>query len=228
MLGAICKRDVLTRPALTVRCFGWRIFLRTLFAGRKQTFLSILVGEGALQPASGGPFEVVQRCVRLEQTAKGIYQSLAERFKADGLVHEFFRTLVREEAEHEELLEICRVAGMHDGGDGLRLNPLRESLSLVERQMRAAEVKLRAVRILADALWLTIEIESSGINRLFQAVVAATDSGFVSECELFRSTVREHLVYIFSIITTLQPSFGPACERMLACNSSHEHQEILP
>jgi hypothetical protein len=220
MLGAISKRDVLTRPALTIRCFGWRVFLRTLLASRTQTFLSILVAERALQPARDGPFEVVQRCVRLEQIAKGIYQSLAERFKAEGLVQEFFRTLVRQEAEHEELLEICRIAGMHGGGDGLRLDQLRESVSLVERQMRAAEVKLRAVRILEDALWLTIEIESSEINRLFQTVVAAMDSEFVKECGLFRNAVREHLGYIRGIITTFQPSFGPACERMLACCST--------
>jgi len=217
MLGAICKWDLLVRPAVTIRYFGWRVFLRVLVAGRNQTFLSILMQERAFQPASTSAFEVVQRCVRLEQIAKRIYQSLAERFSTDCLIQEFFRTLARQETEHEELLEMCRIAAIRSGWDASGLDLLRESLPLVERQMREAEVKLRAVRILRDALWLTIEIESSEVNRLFQAIVAATDSEFVRKFRLFRSTVRAHLSYIQGIITTLEPNLSPACERMLAC-----------
>ena len=221
MLGAISKRDVLVRAAMTIRCFGWRVFLRTLVAGRNQTFLSILMQEHAFQPASASPFEVVRQCVRLEQIAEGIYQSLAERFSAQGLIQEFFKTLARHEAEHEELLEICRIAAIRGGWDGSGLDPLRESVPLIERQMREAEAKLRAVRILGDAFWLTIEIESSEINRLFQAIVAATGSDFVRKFAQFRSTVREHLSYIQRTITTLEPSFRPACERMFACCNTH-------
>jgi rubrerythrin len=217
MLGAISRRDVLARPGITIRCFGWRVFLRALVAGRKQTFLSILMRERAFQPVSDGLFEVVERCVRLEQIAKGIYQSLAERFNTESIIQDFFSTLARQEVQHEELLEMCRITAMRAGWRGSGLDPLREKLPLVERQMRVAEVKLRAVRILEDALWLTIEIESSEINRLFHAIVAATDSEFVRAFEVFRSSVREHLRYIHGSIAAFEPSLRPACERMLAC-----------
>jgi rubrerythrin len=217
MLGAIRKRDILFRPTMAIRCFGWRVFLRTLVAGRRETFLSILVQQRAFHPEGTSAWEIVRRCVRLERHAKEIYQSLAKRFNADSLIQGFFATLARQEAEHEELLEMCRVAAMRSGWDGSCLAPLCESVPLVERQMKEADAKVRAVRVLADALWLTVEIESSEINRLFQAVVAATDSEFVREFKLLRSTVRAHLSYIQGITTTLEPTLRPACERMLAC-----------
>ncbi len=148
-------------------------------------------------------------------------------FQQQGLIHEFFRTLARQEAEHEELLETCGIAAIRGGRDGSGLDPLREDLPMVERRMREAEAKLRAVRILEDAFWLTIEIESSEINRLFQAVVAATDSDFVRKLRLFRSTVREHVSYIREAITTFEPSFGPACGRMLAsCTTQSDGSDL--
>lgn len=217
MLGAIRKRDILFRPALAIRCFGWRVFLRTLLARRNETFLSILMHARAFQPEATGAWEIVRRCARLEQSAQGIYQSLAKRFGADGLIAEFFTTLARQEAEHEELLEMCRVAAMRNGWDGSCLAPLRESVPLVERQMKEAEAKLRAVKPLTDALWLTVEIESSEVNRLFQTVVAASAPEFVGSFKPFRSAVRGHLGYIQGIVTALEPSLKPACERMLAC-----------
>lgn len=216
MLGAIAKWDVLTSPAVTIRCFGWRVFLRTLFAGRNQTFLSVLVQEGTFEPASGTLFEVVRRCARLEQAAGRIYRSLAQRFNDQVLVQEFFTSLAQQEAEHEELLETCRIAAVRGGWDGSGLDPLRETVPGIERRMRGAEAKLRAVRTLRDALWLTIEMESSEINRLFSAIVAATDSEFVRRFKVFRHAVRGHLSYIQGIVTTLMPSFRPACEEMLA------------
>jgi rubrerythrin len=216
MLGVISKWDILTHPATTVRCFGWRVFLRALTAGSNQTFLSILTQEGSFRAPNAKLSDVVERCVRLEQIAKGIYQSLAERFNTQGPIQEFFGTLARQEAEHIELLEMCRVAAMRYGWDGSGLAPLRGGLPLVEHQMREAEAKLRAVRTLTDGLWLTIEIESSEINQLFQAIVAATDSEFVRKFKRFRSSVRAHLSYIQGIIITLEPSLSPACERMLA------------
>jgi hypothetical protein len=217
MVGVISKWDVLAHPIMTIRCFGWRVFLRVLVAGRSRTFLSILTQERAFHPESVGALEVVERCIRLEQIAKGVYQSLAERFTADCLIQEFFATLAQQEAEHAELLEMCRVAAIRGVWDLTSLDACRDSLPLVERQMREAEAKLRAVKALGDALWLVVEIESSEINRLFQAVVAATDSEFVRNFKLFGSTVRAHLSYIQGIVTTLEPSFRPACERMLAC-----------
>jgi hypothetical protein len=214
MLGAISKRDVLIHPATTISCFGWRVFLRTLVAGRNQTFLSVLMREGAFDLSKDKALEVVERCARLEQSAKRIYQSLAERFAAEASVQEFFVALARQEEEHEELLETCRMAAMRGRWDGCAFDSLRESVPLMERRMREADAKLRAVKTVGDALWLTIEIESSELNRLFQAVVAATDSEFVRKCESFRIATKRHLDYVHETITAFEPGLKSACERM--------------
>ncbi len=86
----------------------------------------------------------------------------------------------------------------------------------LERQMREAESKLRAVKSPADAFWLTIEIESSEINQLLGAVVAATDSRFVRKFPPLRSATREHLDYLRETIPKFEPSLELACQQRLS------------
>ena len=210
MVGAIGKRDVLGHPGITIRCFGWRVFFRTLLAGRNQTFLSILTAAESFRQPTEKAFEIVRRCVRLEQTAHRIYASLAEKFHENGPLREFFAMLARQEREHAELLEVCRIAAMRGRWDGDYLAPWRESVPHLECTMREAEAKLHAVKFPADALWLTIEIESSEINELFRAIAAATDSLFVRKLMRFGNAAREHLGYIRETICELEPSFKPA------------------
>ena len=219
MLGSIGKSDVLAHPAVTIRCFGWKVFVKSLVAGRNETFLSILTREGAFGPASHSVFEIVRRCVGLEQAAQRIYASLAAEFRQDS-VREFFETLAQQEGEHAELLELCRVAAMRGAWDGRCLDPWRENVPYLERRMREAEAKRRAVKSPADAFWLTVEIESSEINQLFEAVVAATDSEFVRKILRFRSLAREHLDYIRQTIAEFEPSLTSMCERMLSYRAS--------
>jgi len=215
MLGSIGKFDVLAHPAVTIRCFGWRVFVRTLVARRGETFLSLLMRESSFEPPSHSVFEIVRRCVELEKAAGRIYASLAGEFHQEP-VRLFFETLARQEHEHAELLDLCRIAAMRGGWDGSCIDPWRESVPYLERRMREAEAKRRAVKNPADAFWLTIEIESSEVNQLFEAVVAATDSEFVRKFLRFRSTAREHLDYIRQTIPEFEPSLKPACERMLS------------
>jgi hypothetical protein len=232
MVKAIGKLDVLAHPVLTIRCYGWRVFIRTLFARRDQTFLSILVASESSHPSVEKVFEIVRRCVRLEQTANRIYASLADKFSSYRLVREFFEVLARQEQEHAEILAVCRIAAMRGSWDGSCLEPWRESVPYLERQMREAESKLRAVKSPADAFWLTVEIESSEINQLFEGVMAATDSQFVRKFLPFRSAAREHLDYIRAAISELEPSLRSACERMLSCyghaTPRSEDEEMAP
>jgi hypothetical protein len=217
MVGVICKWDVLAHPLVTIRCFGFRVFMRTLIAGRNDAFLSILRQYGPLGPSGETVLETMQRCIRLELIAKKAYESLARTFGSMELVREFFETLARQEQEHAELLELCRiVAGQSRRGVGFS-DSWRDRVLCLERQMREAEVKLRAVKSTADAFWLTIEIESSEINQVFEGIVAAIDSEFVREFQVFRSAGREHLSYVAETITALEPSLKPHCQRMLSC-----------
>ncbi len=54
MVGAIVKWDIMAHPAVTIRCFGWQIFLRALLAGPNTTFLSLLTESELLRPAGHG------------------------------------------------------------------------------------------------------------------------------------------------------------------------------
>ena len=82
MVGAIDKRDILAHPFVTIRCFGWRVFLRAIFAGRDKTFLSVLADAEVLKPAAENVVEFVARCVELELKASRIYAALARHFAA--------------------------------------------------------------------------------------------------------------------------------------------------
>src|ERR1041384_1569377 len=42
MKGVVRKRDVLSHPAVTIRGFGWRVFIKALLAGRNRTLLSVV------------------------------------------------------------------------------------------------------------------------------------------------------------------------------------------
>ena len=208
MLGAICKLDVLSHPAVTIRCFGWKVFLRALAAGRSETFLSMVgAGDPFARPA-GKAFEIVGRCADLELLAKQIYQSAAKRFAQFGRIKRFLETLAGQEQEHAELLDLCRIAASRGRWDGDQFDPWREAVPLLERQMRQAQSSLESVASVVDALRLVLEIESSEINDLFSGVVAASDSDFVRGMRAFRDAARTHIAYICQQIPVLEPSLA--------------------
>ena len=52
----------------------------------------------------------------------------------------------------------------------------RTACPRLEQQMDAAEAAVREIRSVEDALRLTIQIESSEVNEVFPAALAATDA----------------------------------------------------
>lgn len=42
MKGLVTKKDVMRRPFLILRLYGWRVFWAVLRAGEKDTFLGIV------------------------------------------------------------------------------------------------------------------------------------------------------------------------------------------
>ncbi len=84
MVGAINKRDILSHPWVTIRCFGWRVFWRAIFARGDRTFLSLLTDSEVLKPAGEGVPEFVARCVELELKASRVYAALSTPVRAAG------------------------------------------------------------------------------------------------------------------------------------------------
>ncbi len=214
MVGAICKRDILAHPVVTIRCFGWKVFFRALMADHRQTFLSLLVEADVFEAPPDEVQELVGRCVDLELRAKRVYESLSQRYPEREWIRQFFQTLARQEEEHAELLGLCGAAAGREGWDARHLAPWRDALPQLERQMSEAEAWMGSFSSLADALRLVIQIESSEINQVYLAVVAASDSAFVRRVRAFLEAGREHIEYVCQRIPEFEPGFGEACQAL--------------
>jgi rubrerythrin len=208
MVGAIDKRDILAHPIVTIRCFGWRVFVKALLAGRSKTFLSVLAEAEVLQPAAENVVEFIARCVELELKASRIYTALARRFADDQAVHGFFESLAAQEDSHAELLELCRAAAAQQRWDETQVAPWRDVVPRLERHMVECEGSVDGVHTLPEALRLVIDIESSEINDVFSSVVAAADSEFVRRLSVFGETERRHLDFICRAISRLAPELA--------------------
>lgn len=215
MVGAICKAEVLFHPLVTIECFGWAVFFRAVFAGRDQTFLSLLNQVGVFQrPQTSAP-EFIGRCIALEQRAMRIYHSLAFHYAESDRARRFFECLAQQEAIHAELLELCRAAVGRGRWREQNVEMWRHSVPDTERRLRDAEMAVEGHASLTDSLRLVIQMESSQINGLFTGIVKATDARFGKVFSAFRSTVRNHLQYIRSEIPLLEPSLKQECDRLL-------------
>jgi hypothetical protein len=220
MVGAIRKRDILAHPFVTIHCFGWRVFFRALTAGRNETFLSI-VSQVTIEHRPGVQVpELVGKCIDLEFRAKSIYESLARKFAQQEPVRLFFDSLAQQEQHHAELLELCRAAAGRGRWDGRHLEPWRESIPQLKRQMEEAASSLDSLDGVRSALRLVIQIESSEVNRVFRGVVAAANSDFIRKLEAFQQSTSHHLDYICEQIPQLEPDLSGECREMLAAYES--------
>jgi len=214
MVGAICRRDILAHPFVTIRCFGWRVFFRALIANQSQTFLSLLADAEGLQPSTVKVPELVERCIRLELQAKRIYEWLAGQFLGHEAVLEFFDTLARQEASHAQLLDLCRVLAGRTVWKEECFAPCRDSIPRLERQMQTIESSLDSIGSVADALRLVIQIEGSEVNQVFESVVAASGSDFVRKLLVFQAAAENHISYICDEIPKLEPDLAAECREL--------------
>jgi hypothetical protein len=151
MVGVIRKRDIVAHPVVTVRCFGWPVFLKALVAGRQQTFLSLLVESSALHPPQIEVPELIERCIGLELQASRIYERLAERYTKQDAVKEFFENLADQEREHAELLGLSRECAAREGWDETPFTPWRDAIPRLEYGMDAAEASAQDVGFRSQA-----------------------------------------------------------------------------
>jgi hypothetical protein len=215
MEGTICKREILAHPIVTIRSFGWKVFLRALLAGPDETFLSLLMETGTLRSGSGGLPDLIRRGIGCELRAMRIYQALAQQFPQPEAVRELFATLTRHEQGHADLLEICRGEAARTGGAVKADDSWEGALPRVEHRLNEIEASLDRVDSLDHALRIVVQIESSEINRVFSGIVATTDSDFVRALEVFRMAGQTHLAYIRQRLPELEPSLAAACQEMV-------------
>ena len=82
--------------------------------------------------------------------------------------------------------------------------------------MDAAEAAVYHIGSVEDALRLVIQIESSEINEVFHAALAATDSAFVKKLRPFHEAMEAHMTYIAERIPELFPKLLLAVRELRA------------
>lgn len=214
MIGAICRQDILTHPVITIRCFGWKVFVKALVAGERRTFLSLVAEAHAPLPAPETFAELVERCIGLELYARRIYESLAQRFDRSEPVKGFFGMLACQERDHAELLGLCRAATRRETWDAKRFDARPEAMLGLQQQLKEAESRADALDSLSDALRLVIQLESSEINRIYLEIMAASDSKFVRTLRVFNEAGREHISTICERIPEMDPELLDACQEL--------------
>ena len=91
--------------------------------------------------------------------------------------------------------------------------------------MTAAEAAVREIDSMDAALRLVVQIESSEINEVFNAALAATDATFVKRLRPFRESIEAHMSYIVERISQLSPKLMLTTRELratsaLICNSA--------
>lgn len=216
MVGVIGTWDILAHPVVTVRCFGWGVFFRAITPWQGGTFLSLLQNTGRFRAAASNVPTILQRCIDLEMRAKQIYKTLGKAFYDQGLVGPFFAGLAEQEQYHADLLELARTAAIRSGWRANLFNPWEVYLPRLEQQMDAAETAVAGIASVDDALKLVIEIESSEINQVFDAALAATDAAFVKKLKPFRKAMEAHMCYLVERLPELSPQLIVATRELRA------------
>jgi rubrerythrin len=216
MVGVIRKRDVLSHPMVTIRCFGWRVFVRTVLAGRDRTFLSVLTEADILEAQRVLAPEVIERCVNLELRAMRLYGRLADRFPESPAARDFFTNLSIQEEEHAQLLQLCQEATKRGRWEARAFERHAEALPRLENAMRDAVAGVDRIETVSAALRLAVSIESSEVNRVFDGVVAATDSEFVKAIGTFHAATQGHLGYISRRAAEIDPGLEVECKALRA------------
>jgi hypothetical protein len=202
MIGVITSWDILAHPISTIRCFGWQVFFRAVIPWQDTSFRSLV---GVLKsPVSNMP-TILERCIDLELQAKRIYRTLGRALSNQELVTPFLAGLAEQEQYHADLLAVCRAAVIRCGWSVGVFSPWLAYLPRLEQQMDAVEAAVQDVDSVDAALRLVIQIESSEINNVFSAALAATDAAFVKRLKPFRKAMEAHMSYLVERIPELSP-----------------------
>jgi rubrerythrin len=247
MIGAIRTWDVLRHPIVTIRCFGWKTYLRALMAGPKQTFLSLLNDYSFFGSADSQAADIVKQCIDLELRANRLYLALAEATADSRPLAEFFAELAEQEQEHADLLQLCLAASNHVGWRHKDLPIWRNSIARLSQEMCEIEAIAPAIHDPEVAMRLVIELESSEVNQVFLGLIAASNSEFVKKLRPFQYAVEMHLSHIAARVSELaphlrsrlptgEPPLSPATppDRTVACadgdvagESDYDHGELV-
>lgn len=219
MIGVIGTWDIFAHPIVTIRCFGWGVFFRAVVPRQGRTFLSLLQDAGCFSAAASKVPTILERCIDLEMRSWRIYKALAKTCTDDwghGLAGAFFAGLAEQEQYHADLLQTARAAALRSSWKANLFNPWHDYLPRLEQQMAAAETAVSGIKSVEAALKLVIQIESSEINQVFNAALAATDAAFVTKLRPFQDAMEAHMSYLVERIPQMAPQLLAAARELRA------------
>lgn len=107
---------------------------------------------------------------------KRIYETLSEHFSATTKLKAFLTDLAQQEQDHAHLLETALIASRLGTWQGNFFDSWQECIPRLEHQMQQIESSLGSIRTVEAALQVVTQIETSEINDVFQAILAASNS----------------------------------------------------
>lgn len=162
----------LHRPAHAIRTYGTAVFFAALLK-QKTSLLQLLARHFAAHgyPMPGELGRAYRLAALLELRMARFYAALAERFADMPEAAALFRELSEEEEEHSRLMQLCRYTVMLS--PAIRFVPRLRDVDIKAvlrrlRHLRAASHELS----LDHALHLTVELERSEINTIFDMLLS--------------------------------------------------------
>lgn len=206
MTRAIRRTEILTHPAIAIRCLGWHAFWQIARADGRQTFASVLQEAGFAPCDDRVIGQFIARSMKLELRAMQIYEALARVYSSIPRGHEFFATLASHGQRHAEMLEAASMLivsreRMEKLAKGWHL-----ALPKIGEVLHGVESSLPSLDRFEDALDLVMRIEASDLNRLFSSILTATGSEFVATMPAFRNALRDHVDYLCQELPSLDPA----------------------
>lgn len=211
MRGVIGKRDLIIHPFTVIKGFGIKMYAKTLFAPKGQTFLE-MIRENVTEPETSLNIEIMEQLDKLisfELQIACIYSQLADMFWNNKGASQFFHTIASHENDHAEMLRIIKV---EMGRQNLwnALEPIDKGLlDSINPLLSEVNAKLKDSKkvTLKKALEFVKQLESIEENVIFETLVlffSLANSLFFENVCRFIPSFYDHYNYIKSTLPILK------------------------
>jgi hypothetical protein len=200
MQGVVTTKEVLAHPLVILEAFGLKVLVRSLLAGRDETFLDIVTRcaqEGANDDMEElDLLKTVDRFVGLERLARDLYRELSRQLAGFPDAAKFFFTLSWQEEGHALVLSRVR-REIRRGRLWKKSRDLHLcSIGSLEALFANFEHEVRKKGIcLARALEIVEEIEGSELDVVFDCLNASVDMRSRARFERYFVLSKAHSAY---------------------------------
>lgn len=168
MKGIITRRDLLRHPFMVVKHFGISLFIKALFSKNKP-FLDFIQNPASKVPMALKPYTSTMDVFSYyERRIAAIFLTFAERFSELKSAERFYRELAKQKMGHYAILQFVKSFAPRRKIHNEKWQPYLNRIDDIEFLIRRSEESLERPLSLRDALQITEELSSSGINKIYQ------------------------------------------------------------